>query len=92
VLVARFVVVVERTDPRLLLVFDYFFFQNFKFKFHEVNLLLEVYDVLILKTLLVGVLAELVLIGFVLTTKLHLHCGLISGILFHRVCPLFFYF
>ena len=54
-LVARLVVVVERADPRLLLVFDYFFLQNFKFKFHEVNLLLEVYDVLILKTLLVGV-------------------------------------
>ena len=76
-LVRGFVVVEEGADARLLLVFGDLFSEDFQFKLHEVDLLLQVDDVLVCRIVFVGVATE----GFaraaflLLTVELH-HVGI----------------
>ena len=74
-----FVIIVQISNARLLFVFLDFFAKDFELKLHEVDLLLQVYDVLV-RWVDVGVIAKLAwsLLFFVLTTEVHHSGGLVS--------------
>lgn len=75
VLEARLLVVKETADARLLLIFNHFLLQDLKLELHEVDLLLEVRDVLIVYVP-VRVDAQGGLRGLVLTVEIHRDCCL----------------
>lgn len=82
VLMTALVIVVETADARLLLVLQHFLFQNFELKFHKVNLLLQVHDVLVLAVALVRINAELArgLLALLLPAEIHCDSRLVSSI------------
>ena len=79
-LVAGFVIVVQAADAGFFLVLDDLLFQNFQFKFHEVNLLLQVGDVLALGVLNVRVRAHQAFVFFVLAVELHFDCRFVVAL------------
>jgi hypothetical protein len=79
VLVLRLVVIVQATDARFLLVLLDLFSEDLELKVHEVELLLEIFDVLInLRAWIVRV-QELFLVVQILTSEVHLDGGLVTG-------------
>jgi len=74
-----FVIIVQISNARLLFVFLDLFAKDFELKLHEVDLLLQVYDILV-RWVDVWVIAELTwsLLFFVLTTEVHHDSGLVS--------------
>ena len=78
VLKAALFIIKQGTNARFFLVLNNLFFQNFKLKLHEMNLLLEVANVLIFNAL-IGVLAKSSLTGFILTVELHWDSRLMSA-------------
>ena len=76
-LVRCLLIVEQRSDAGVLLVINNLLLQDFQLKLHEMNLLLEVADVLVLN-ILIWVLAEGVILSFVLSSKLDCVCRFVT--------------
>ena len=79
-LMGSLLVIEQTTDAGVGLVVNHLLLQDFELKLHEVDLLLEVGDVLILDRV-VGVLSEGIFFGFVLASELDSARGLVVGVL-----------
>ena len=73
---ARLFIVEEGADAWLLLVVDDLLFEYLEFELHEVNLLLEIWNVLIFYTL-VGICSQEVLRLSILPVELHGDCRIV---------------
>ena len=81
VLMARLVVVIKIADAGFLLILKDLLPQYLQLKFHEVDLLLEVDDVVV-RVVLVGVFAEStrILLFLLLTSELHSYASVVAGV------------